>query len=178
MSAPETPSNTQPHKRPWGWIALAGLLTVAVVALGVYAVNLNSDLDDANAKIDSQQKELDTAQNRGAGVAAAAKVAYDELRGKLGGAQEDASQAVDQASQQLEAAEQAAADAKGSADELKKEVDAARAKAEAAASCAQSFLSAFSGVFESPTVKEGVDAAVAELKTLEPQCAPALGENS
>ena len=178
MSAPETPSNTQPHNRPWGWIALAGLLTVGVVALGIYAANLNSDLDDANAKVASQQKEIDKAQSTGAGIAAAAKVAYSELSGKLGGAQEDASQAVDRASQQLDEAEQAAADAKGSADELKKEVDAAQAKADAAATCAQSFLSAFSGVFESPTVKEGVEAAVAELKTLEPQCAPALGENS
>ena len=86
MSAPETPSNTQPHKRPWGWIALAGLLTVGVVALAIYAVNLNSDLDDANAKVASQQEEIDQAQDKGAGVAAAAKLAYEELSGKLGAA--------------------------------------------------------------------------------------------
>ena len=178
MSAPETPSNTQPHKRPWGWIALAGLLTVGVVALAIYAVNLNSDLDDANAKIDSQQEEIDQAQDKGAGVAAAAKVAYEELSGKLGAAKEDASQAVDQASQKLDDAEQAAADAQGSADELQKQVDAAEAKAEAAATCAKSFLSTFSGVFDAATVQEGVEAAVAELKTLQPQCAPALGESS
>ena len=62
MPAQETPSNTQPHKRPWGWIALAGLLTAGVVALAIYAVNLNSDLDEANATIAAQQKEIDKAQ--------------------------------------------------------------------------------------------------------------------
>jgi chromosome segregation ATPase len=178
MSAPETPSTSQPHRRPWGWIALAGVLAAGVVGLAIYAVNLNSDVDDANAKVASQQKEIDQAQDKGAGIAAATKVAYEELSGKLGAAQEDAGQAVDQASQQLDDAEQAAEDAQGSADDLQKQVDAAEAKADAAATCAQSFLSSFSGVFDAATVQEGVEAAVAELKTLQPQCAPALGESS
>ena len=178
MSVPETPSTTQPHKRPWGWIALAGLLTAGVIALAVYAVNLNSDLDDANAKIDSQQTEIDQAQETGAGVAAAAKVAYDELSGQLGAVQEDVDQAVDTAAKELDTAEQAAEDAQGTADELQKKLDAAEAKADTAATCAQSFLSAFSGVFDAATVKAGVEATVAELKTLQPQCAPALGESS
>ena len=53
-----------------------------------------------------------------------------------------------------------------------------RGETEAAATCAQSFLSTFSRVFDAPTVQEGVEAAVAELKTLQPQCAPALGESA
>ena len=178
MSVPETPSNTQPHKRPWGWIALAGLLTVGLIAVGVYAVNLNSDLDDANAKVDAQQEEIDQAQDKGAGVAEAAKVAYEELSGQLGAVQEDVDQAVDTAAKELDTAEQAAEEAQGTADELQKELDAAEAKADTAATCAQSFLSAFSGVFDAATVKEGVEATVAELKALQPQCAPALGESS
>jgi len=39
---------------------------------------------------------------------------------------------------------------------------------------AQSYLSAFSGVFAGATLKEGVEATVAELQALQPQCAPAL----
>ena len=182
MSAPEHPSDSQPrgadppasHKRPWGWITIAGLLAAAVIGLAIYAVNLNSDLDDANAKIASQQAQIDKAQDTGAGVAAAAKTAYDALSTKLGAAQEDASQAVEQASGKLDEAEQAAADAKGTAEELQTEVDAAKAKAEAAATCAQSFLSAFRGVFSAPTLNEGVQATVEELQALEPQCAAAL----
>jgi chromosome segregation ATPase len=193
MSAPETPSDSDPrgappaprdaappasHKRPWGWIALAGLLAAGVVGLGIYAMNLNSDLDDANAKIASQQKQIDTAQDAGAGAVAAAKTAYDDLSTKLGAAQQDASQAVEQASGKLDQAEQAAADAKGTADELQTEVDAAKAKAEAASTCAQSFLSALSGVFSGSTLKEGVQATVKELQALQPQCESALSSSS
>jgi hypothetical protein len=190
MSAPETPSTPDPHaqpprepdpaanaaprKRPWGWIAVAGLLAAGVIVIGIYAMNLDSDLDDANAQIASQQEQIDQAQGTGDDVAAAARSAYDDLTAQLGAAQEGASEAVEQASAALDQAEQAAEDARGTADELQKEADAARAKAETAATCAQSFLSAFSGVFGGATLKEGVEATVAELQALQPQCAPAL----
>jgi len=181
MSTSENPSDSDPgapaaRKPPWGWIAVAGLLAAAVVGLGIYAVSLNSDLDDANAKIASQQAQIDKAQGTGADVAAAAKSAYDALSAKLGAAQEDANQVVEQASDSLDQAEQAAADAKGTGEELQKDADAARAKAETAATCAKSFLSAFDGVFSAPTLDEGVQATVEELQALEPQCAAALGQ--
>jgi hypothetical protein len=59
---------------------------------------------------------------------------------------------------------------------IQKEADAAKAKAETAATCAQSFLSAFGGVFSGSTLKEGVQATVKELQALQPQCAPGLGQ--
>ena len=184
MSTPETPSDPDPRvqstpasrKRPWGWIAVAGLLAAAVAGLAIYAVNLNSDLDDANAKVASQQEQINKTQDAGAGVVTGAKAAYDDLSTKLGAAQRDASQAVEQASEKLNQAEQVAADAKGTAEEVQKQADAAGAKAEAAATCAQSFLSAFSGVFSGSTLKEGVQATVTELQALQPQCESALAE--
>ena len=175
-SASASPSAS--HKRPWGWITVAGLLAAGVIGLGIYAVNLNSDLDDANAKIASQQKQINEAQDKGAGVLAAAQKTYEDLSTKLGAAQQDASQAVEQASVKLDQAEQAAADAKGTAEELQKQSVAARAKADAAATCAQSFLSAFNGVFSGSTLREGVQATVKELQALQPQCASALGTSS
>ena len=159
-----------------GWIAVAGVLAVGLIALGIYAMNLNSDLDDANAKVASQQQQLDQASTTGADVVANAKSAYEDLSAQLGSVQEDASQVVDQAAQQLDQAEQAAADAQGTADELQKQVDAAEAKAESAATCAQSFISAFEGVFSSADPQAGVEAAVEELKALQPQCAAALDQ--
>lgn len=137
----------------------------------------NSDLDDANAEIASQQDQIDQAQDTGTDVVASAKAAYDDLSGQLGAAQQEGSQAVDDAAAKSNEAEQAAADAQGTADEAQNEVDAAQAKAETAATCAQSFLTAFSGVFSASTLKEGVEAAVAELQKLQPQCAPALGSS-
>ena len=181
MSAPQPPSDTAPQtpaprKRPWGWITVAGLLAAAVVGLAIYAAGLNSDLDDANARIASQQEQIEQSQDVGADVVAAAKGAYDDLSAQLGAAQEDASQAAEQAAEMLDQAEQAAAEAQGTADEVQKQADAAQAKAEAAATCAQSFLSAFSGVFSGATLREGVEATVAELQALQPQCAKALGD--
>ena len=80
MSAPQPPtdSDRQPparHKRPWGWIVVAGLLAAGVVGLAIYAVNLNSDLDDANAQIASQQEQIDQAQDTGDDIVASAKAA-------------------------------------------------------------------------------------------------------
>ena len=83
---------------------------------------------------------------------------------------------MEQAAEQLNQAEQAAADAQGTAEELQTQADAAEAKAENAATCAQSFLSAFSGVFSGATLQEGVEATLAELQALQPQCATALDE--
>ena len=166
-----------PRKRPWGWIAITGVLAACVVGLGIYAVNLNSDLDDANAQIAAQQEQIeDQAEETSPASVAAAKAAYDDLTGQLDAAEQDATQAVEQAAEQLNQAEQAAADAKGTADELQTQADAAEAKAENAATCAQSFLSAFGGVFSGETLKDGVEATLAELQTLEPQCETALAE--
>ena len=179
MSAPENPPTSDPHavaprKRPWGWIVLSGLLAAAVVGLAIYAIGLDSDLDDANAKIAAQQKQIDKAQTTGADVVAKAKSAYEDLSTQVGAAQENAGHAVEQANQVLDQAEQAASDAQGTADELMAQADAAQAKAETAATCARSFLAAFSGVFDAASLQEGVDAAVADLQDLEPQCASAI----
>ena len=186
MPAPLTADEAappKPRKRPWGWLAITGLLAACVVALGIYAINLNSDLDDANAQIAAQQKQIaaqqeqiDQAEDTSAVSVAAAKAAYDDLTAQLGVAQQSGSQAVEQAAEQLNQAEQAAADAKETADELQTQADAAQAKAENAATCAQSFLAAFSGVFSGATLKEGVEATLAELQALQPHCAAALGE--
>ena len=190
MSVPKTPSDSDPsaqaaageaapltpRKRPWGWIAITGLLGACVVGLGIYALNLNSDLDDANAEIDAQQEQIDQAEESSAASVEAAQAAYDELTAQLGAAEQDASAAVEQAAEELNQAEQAAADAQGTAEELQTQADAAEAKAENAATCAQSFLSAFSGVFSGATLQEGVEATLAELQALQPQCETALAE--
>lgn len=131
-------------------------------------------LDDADAQIASQQGQIDQAQETGVDIVASAQAAYDDLSAQLGAAQEDASQAADEAAEAQDQAEQAAAEAEGTADEVQKEADAAEAKAETA-TCAQSFVSAFGLIFSGATLQEGVDAAVAELQALQPQCAPALG---
>ena len=98
-----------------------------MVGLAIYAAGLDSDLDDANAKAASPQKQIDEAQNTGTDVIAAAKSAYADL------------------------SEQAAPQPANGR------------------SCRRAG-------FDAATVQDGVDTAVAELKSLQPQCAEALGQ--
>src|SRR5687768_17285367 len=60
--APADPAPPTHRKRPWGWIAVAGLLAACVIGLAIYALNLNADIDDADAQIASQQEQIDQAQ--------------------------------------------------------------------------------------------------------------------
>jgi hypothetical protein len=53
LSAPD--QATESRRRPWGWIALCGVLALAVVGVTLWALSLNSELDD-------QRKEAAAAQ--------------------------------------------------------------------------------------------------------------------
>jgi hypothetical protein len=77
-------------ERPSGWIAVAGLLAARVIGLGIYALNLNSDIDDADAQIASQQEQMDEVQETAVDIVAFAQAAYDDLNDHLGAAQEGA----------------------------------------------------------------------------------------
>ena len=82
------------RKRPWGWIAVAALLAAGLIGLGIYALDLNADLDDADAQIASQQEQIDQAQETGGDVVESAQAAFSDLSAQLGAAQDDANQAV------------------------------------------------------------------------------------
>ena len=45
-------------KPPWIWIAVCSVLLVAVVGLGVWALSLQSDLDDANAQATQTSEQV------------------------------------------------------------------------------------------------------------------------
>ena len=44
--------------RPTVWIAIAAVCALAAIGLGIWAFTTKSDLDDANATIDSQEQQL------------------------------------------------------------------------------------------------------------------------
>ena len=175
---PPTPAGPPPtpapptHRKPWGWIAVAGLLAAGVIGLAIYAINLNSDLDDADAQIASQQQQIDQAQDTGSDVVTAAQAAYDDLSAQLGATQQDASQAVDDAAKAQDQAEQAAAEATDTAEQAQKQADAAQAKGRERRDLRAIVPSAFGLVVSGATLREGVEATVAELQALQPQCGP------
>ena len=45
-------------KPPWVWIAVCSVLLVAVVGLGVWALSLQGDLDDANAQAATASEQV------------------------------------------------------------------------------------------------------------------------
>src|SRR5689334_9556293 len=58
---------TEPHKRPWGWIAAVVVLVIVAGGLALWAIGLNADLDDqkdqtAQAQQSSAQAQQESAQ--------------------------------------------------------------------------------------------------------------------
>lgn len=165
-------------RRPWGWIVLAALLGAAAIGLGVYALQVNSDLDDAEATIAEQEQVLATEGTSDEALDAVAG-AVGEITSALGATQGDVAQIEQQiaaASESLQAAEDKVAAAADELERTEAERDAAEAKVEVVQACAQSVVSAFRGAFEAESLRAGIDAAAAELRALQPQCAPAISE--
>lgn len=175
MSAPGPAA----HKRPTGWIVLIGLLAVGLLALAVYAIGLNSDLDDANATIATQKGQLAQSRKNSDAPLASANSAFAELRKQLGGASVDqaaANQHLDEAVRRAADTAKTALKQTDAATKAQAQVDAARATAQAAKACADSVVGAVGGVFEGTSLQAGAQAAAAQLEALKPQCAAALAE--
>lgn len=56
------PTAEDDGKKPWAWITIAGLLAIAAIGLGIWALGLSSDLDDQKDKTAQAQKEADAAK--------------------------------------------------------------------------------------------------------------------
>jgi hypothetical protein len=156
MTTAETPS----RRNVWIWVS--AVLLVVAVGLGIWAVSLKADLDDANqqladtqGKLDATAQQLDSAQqaaeaqpvaDESGGGKAAGLVAVgalftglakelDATRDDLAATEqslEESEQKASQAEKDAKTAEQKAADASSETDKAKAEADQANAEAEAA----------------------------------------------
>ena len=155
-SEPPPPQEPPPKKHRSRWIWVSAILALGCVGLLVWALSLNSDLDDANAKNQQQQET-------GTSIATAAKDAYDSLASDLGATNEDLQQTEEQlqgaqddaqkAQEDADAAKQKAENtsdeldkAKAEADQAKAEAEVAGSKAKVAAECAKAYISAAGGL--------------------------------
>jgi chromosome segregation ATPase len=189
-SDPDLPPDAQQQRHPTRkWIVATVVLLAAVVGIGAYALSLRSDVDDKDAQIAAQKKQLSEQQGVAANVQDAAAALGEDARqaiGQLGDqldeiqSQAEATQADTQAA--IKSAEQAAADAKDRADGAQDEVDKANARADeaaaktdAAAACARGYLSAIGGAFDASSISEGVDQAMSDIKTLNSSCSETIG---
>lgn len=154
------------HKRPTVWIVLTVILALAVVGLLIWALVTRSDLDNANATVESQQQ-----------AGASAKDAYDDVSSDLAAADEDSAQLqhdAAQAEKDKASADAEATQAKDETEKAKAEADQANAKADAATSCAKGAVNAFGAIFDGPTLKDGVEKATNQLQGLKGNCGPTL----
>src|SRR5918993_5691545 len=83
------PQAEAPSKRrnPWIWISVV-LGLVAVGLLG-WALNTQSDLDNAEQEADAAQSQLEQGKESGSAVLEQGKAAYDDLTQELGATTED-----------------------------------------------------------------------------------------
>ena len=151
------------RERPWGWIAVAGLLTAGVIGLGIYALNLNSDLDDADAQIASQQKQIDQAQETGAEVVESAQNGVFRSERHWARRRRMQIRSLDNAAQAQEAGRAGRSRRpRAPPTRSRRRPTRLRRRPRAPPPARQSLLSAFGLVFSGSTIQEGVEAAVAE----------------
>jgi chromosome segregation ATPase len=195
MSAtqPQTPSGGQPatkQRHPARrWIIATAVFAVAAIGLAVWAFSLQSDLDDKDAQLAAQQKQIDDQQGVADRLREAASGASQNLQGALGdlGDQLDEIQGTAEATQQdaqkaIDEAEATAADAQDRADAAADDVERAQAQAEeskadadATRACARGYLSAIGSVFEAGSIEQGVAKARDEIEALNASCEDRLG---
>ena len=94
-------SPQQPRKhRPWGWIAVCALLVIVAAGLGVWALGLQSDLDDQKGQTAQGQQDAEQASSQ-----------VSALQGQLDQISQGVSDASDQLAHAGEDAQQHARDA-------------------------------------------------------------------
>jgi chromosome segregation ATPase len=170
------------------WIIATVVLLLAVVGLGFYVVSLRSDLDDKDAQIAAQQRELEAqqgvagqVQEAASGLADDTQEAFSALGDELERIQSEAAATQAETQEAIESAEQASADAQARAESAEDEVaqaearaDQAEAQTEAAGACARGYLSAIAGAFDAASVDEGVTQAQSDIAALNDSCSETL----
>jgi type VI protein secretion system component VasF len=169
------------------WIVLCGILAVAAVGLGVWALSAQSNEDDTQAKLDAATKaaaanQADSSQAQATATPAptaaptaaptpdaATQQQFDELTQALGATNEtlDEMQSdLDKAATAADDAQLAKADASGALERAKADLASFRADLDVKTTCLRGVLEALKTAFASG----GTEAVVQQLQTLSGTC--------
>jgi ABC-type transporter Mla subunit MlaD len=171
------------QRRPTVWIVLTGVFAVAAIGLGIWAMNAQSDADDAKEQLTAQEQAAseatpDPAPTEAptevpaapeATVDAATQQAFEDAKSQLGDVSADVEAMqgqIAQAKQELEAAQQKAADASGAVDKLRADAEAFKAQAALSKTCLLGTVGALEQAYQSG----GLEAAAQQLKALAGDC--------
>jgi ABC-type transporter Mla subunit MlaD len=175
------------HRRPTVWIVLTCVFALAAVGLGIWAVNAQSDADDAKEQLTAQEQaaaepeptEAPTEAPTAAPdptIDAETQQAIEDAKAQLGDVTDDVAQLqseLETAVANADEARQKAQDASGAADKLRAEAEAFKAQAALSATCLKGTLGALYQAYEAG----GIEAATEQLTTLAGQCRNATTTN-
>jgi hypothetical protein len=169
------------NRRPTVWIVLTCVFALAAVGLGIWAINAQSDADDAKADLAAQAQAASEATPAptpteappAATVDPADQQAFDDATAQLGQVSDDVAQIqseLETAAANADAARQKAEDATGAVDKLRAEAESFKAQAELTSTCLKGTLGALKQAYTSG----GVEAATEQLKALAGECRDAV----
>jgi chromosome segregation ATPase len=140
------------RRNPWIWIS--ALLAVVAIGLLVWALSLQSDVNDSEQQVADLQAQIESSSSNTEGVAAAAKSLADEVRSAVGSAGDD----LQATKERIEAA-----------------ADDAQATADIATDCAKAYGEAFSSLAGADDVAARLSALRSDLESISDECRAALG---
>lgn len=181
-----------PASRPTGWIVATAILAIAAIGLGIYALTTKSDLDDSDATVAKQNKELAAARRQLAGqerkatsteaeetaFGQRAERAYRRVRRRLISAEREDVNLEGQISEQVSELRSARArveQADSATEKTDARLKASQKETDVAAACARGTLDSINRFFDAASATVGANRAMRQLERLEPLCQDALG---
>jgi hypothetical protein len=157
-----SPSRGNP---PIGWIALAAILALAAIGLGIWAFTTRSDLDDAEATIERQRRQIASEEQRAVRreealrrVGRREERAYRRVRRRLIGERAraaDLMRRVEREAGQLTQARQEVASAQSTTERRNAQLREARQERDLAAACTREALDSIGRFFEAASARAG-----------------------
>jgi chromosome segregation ATPase len=173
-----------PAARPTLWIVIAAVCALAAIGLGIWAITTKSDLDDANAKLDKQQQQLQaqeasaaTTESSERAFGAAEKARYRRVRRGLIRAnreESDLNARIGTERAQLRQAQAELASANTVAERRQAQLNVLREQHDVAAACARGAVASINDMVDASTATAGARAALKKLESLQPDCQDAL----
>ncbi len=165
------------------WMAIAGVLALVAVGLGIWAFTTKSDLDDANATIDRQKQQLaseeqtsQSEETRLQAFGARERAAFRRVRRRFIREQAQARNlkaTIEKESGELDQARDEASSAESQEEKDNAALKTAREEAQLSSACVQGAVSAIDRFFNAASARAGANAAVRELESIQEQCTKA-----